>query len=296
MIECSVCADDTDDARVTPCCKTALCVDCGKFDNAIETSATERPRCRASGCSRSSIADVAGWDAVLASDDLERLRTQVARFNQPQVVQPAITGPSDNDRRNAAWTAGSYVHGCGTAYGITDGCDVVKCPGCDRLVNITGGQPGAHTFYFERFFAAIKGLSAANPASALNTIKSAHPEAWQSLFLDDLVETVKKGDPGGQLGKMLDVVWGPFVAFLRARILPDTRPALDTTSLRTLYSGACADQALLADATILYELFSNRDASELGEQRRRREIRSRLTDNRLKDALLRNMPNSSWWQ
>lgn len=296
MAECSVCGDDIDDARRTPCCGTALCPDCGQFDRAVQTSATERPRCCALGCPNPEITDVAGWDAVLTNEDLDRLRAQLDRFAQPQVVQQVFAGPGDAERRNAAWTAGAYVHGCGASYGITDGCDIVNCPGCGTVVNITGGEPGAHTYYFQNFFAAVNGLSAANPATVLDTIRSAHPVAWQSLFLDDLVATVRAGDPNHWLDAMLGDVWGPFVAFLRARILPDNRPPLDATSLRTLYASVGADQALLGDAAILYELFSNHRTPEFAEQRRRMEIRGRLTDQRLKDALQRNMQNAAWWQ
>lgn len=295
MVECSVCMEDTDDARLTPCCRIALCPECGQFDRAIQTSATERPRCYARGCQNPEITDVAGWDAILTNDDLGRLQAQLDRFAQPQVAQQVVAGPSDADRRNAAWMAGQYVHGCGESYGITDGCDVVTCPGCRTVVNITGGEPGAHTYYFRDFFAAVNGLSAAYPASTLDTIRSAHPVAWQSLFLDDLITTVRAGDPNRWLDAMVDAVWGPFVAFLRARILPDNRPALDATSLRTLYGSAGADPALLGDAAILYELFSNHRTPAFAEQGRRVEIRGRLTDQRLKDALQKNMKNDAWW-
>lgn len=295
MAECSVCMDDTDDSRVTPCCKTVLCSTCGTFETCFLTSATEPPVCVAAGCHQP-VRDSAGWEAILSQDEMVRLNAQIARFtatDNPNGGDQHL--PDDNTRRQSAWVAGAYVHGCGQAFGITDGCDIVQCPGCNQLVNITGGEVGAHTFYFRDFFNAVKVFSSATQADALDRLRRDHPVAWQSLFLDDLVATVQAGDPDGWLGSMLDVVWGPFVAFLRARVLPSTDAALDTSSLNALYTCIYQDPAHSADANLLHTLFSDHRSPAFAEQRRRMEISGKLTDVRLRDALKSQLTNDSWW-
>lgn len=174
MAECSICLDDgIPDTRITPCCHSVLCTDCGTFQRWIVTHAGTLPSCSGKTCHRE-IASIAGWDAVFDRDDLDRLQQQIDRMSggtggqqQQQNFQP-----SDADRRRAAWTQGAYVHGCGSAYGISDGCDIVTCPGCRQLVSVTGGQVGAHTFHLRDFFVALRSVSAASPAGALDSLRS----------------------------------------------------------------------------------------------------------------------------
>jgi hypothetical protein len=292
-VTCVACLDEfNDDTRLTPCCGVTVCTGCSGFNELVVTSQTDLPQCI---YCHVAINAVAGWDALLVADDVQLLQNQIDRINtaQQQGGQQQVQPPDDQTRRNAAWTHGAYVHGCGSAFAISGGCDIVTCPGCNALVNVTGGQVGTHTYNYQNFFNALRAFGSGTPLGAAATLKADHLIAWNALFLDDLYDTVANGDPNGWLDAMADDPWGPFVAFLRARVLP--RPALDTSSLRALYAACSSDPQLYADAHVLQELFQNQEQVEFAETRRRMEIIGRITDQRVKDALQGNLRRQSWW-
>lgn len=294
MASCSICFEDVDEHRVTPCCQSLVCPACGEFDKCLRSQMNSPPECRALDCHRP-VTDPAGWELILTPEDFQRLKEQIARTTG-SVATEAPNLASDDVRKSAAWAHGAYAHGCGEIFVVSDGCDVVTCPGCRRVVNAVGGHPAEHTYLLKAFFGDARGCDPDTNATYVDTLRNRHSVAWNALFLDELIATVRAGDPSGWLDAMDTETWGTFVAFLRDRVRPRTGPALDGTSLRTLYASVCADQSLAADATVLYELFSNH-APQMLEHMRRMKILNRLADRRLRDILTKNLANEdpAWW-
>jgi hypothetical protein len=172
---------------------------------------------------------------------------------------------------------------------------VLKCPTCAVLINILGGEVGAHTFFAEAFFAAVKKFGAQTNAGQLQVLASEHSQVWAARFMDELIAGVRDGTRAGLVDSMDEQAWGGFLEFLRYRIAPQT-VHINGTSLFALINsiGATSPDGALLSAH--YHNVETKGLLEFMVVKARMEVVGQLTVPQVKQIVQAQAKGSAhWW-
>jgi hypothetical protein len=276
MAECTICGEEG--ATFMSHC-TEICVECAGATGGMFQDTTSSIKCVY--CKKDlSTDDLNKYTQKLTrvpkSDQARRIVDQKKRAVQGILARAAapVVAVAAVSVANARWAGMAHCPNCKEVIpGITEGCDVLNCPKCNKTINLVdASQPGAHTFHLAGFFNAVKAFRRDTAKAQLDQLKLNNKEAWSALCLDELIRQLSNAN--GKLAKQnvlaqfMGDEFATLKSFLESHFIPKAEytvcksfPELIASLNRTGHSDT--------DIKILEELVSLSSSTKLAFQKQR---------------------------